>query len=57
MHTIVYFTLIALLASIGTGMALIVTNDTLMAESPNRGIVLELNDSNVNSELSRYPLY
>ena len=57
MHTIAYFTLIALLASIGTGMALIVTNDTEMAELTNVGIVLELSDSNENSELSRYPLF
>lgn len=66
MQTIIYLTLIALLASVGIGMALIITDDKITdnkaiaepyTEPYNFGTVLELNDSNVNNELSQYPFF
>ncbi len=57
MRVVIYFIVIALLSSIGTGMAVIATDDHTKVDPSSLGKVLELNDSTVSNALSKYPLF
>lgn len=57
MRAIIYFIMIASLASISTSMATLAIDDLAVENPSNLGVVLELNDSNVNDVLSKYPLF